>query len=70
MTFKKILGAGIRKDGKGKAIAVTGRESPQGCETSRLPHFLYNRLIDGSQVVSLMPGRPFTSRKISGTHFR
>jgi hypothetical protein len=25
---------------KGKAIPVTGRENPQGCETSRLPHFL------------------------------
>jgi hypothetical protein len=26
--------------GKGKAIPVTGRGGPQGCETSRLPHFL------------------------------
>jgi hypothetical protein len=26
--------------GKGKAIPVTGREGPQGCESSRLPHFL------------------------------
>jgi hypothetical protein len=25
--------------GKGKAIPVTGREGPEGCETSRLPHF-------------------------------
>jgi hypothetical protein len=25
---------------KGKAIPVTGREGPLGCETSRLPHFL------------------------------
>jgi hypothetical protein len=25
---------------KGKTIPVTGREGPQGCETSRLPHFL------------------------------
>jgi hypothetical protein len=25
---------------KGKAISVTGREGPYGCETSRLPHFL------------------------------
>jgi hypothetical protein len=25
---------------KGKAIPVTGREGPYGCETSRLPHFL------------------------------
>jgi hypothetical protein len=27
-------------------LPVTGREGP-GCETSRLPHFLDNRLIDG-----------------------
>jgi hypothetical protein len=25
---------------KGKAIPVTGREDPQVCETSRLPHFV------------------------------
>jgi hypothetical protein len=25
---------------QGKAVPVTGREGPQGCETSRLPHFL------------------------------
>jgi hypothetical protein len=37
---------------KGKAILVTSREGPQGCETSRLPHFLDNRLIDGGEVVS------------------
>jgi hypothetical protein len=30
-----------------KAIPVTGREGPEGCETSRLPHFLDNRLTDG-----------------------
>jgi hypothetical protein len=35
---------------KGKAIPVTGRGGPQGCETSRLPHFLDNRLTDGSEV--------------------
>jgi hypothetical protein len=38
--------------GKGKAIPVTGRTGPLGCETSRLPHFLQNRLIDGREVVS------------------
>jgi hypothetical protein len=32
---------------KGKAIPVTGRE------TSRLPHFLDNRLTVGGEVVSL-----------------
>jgi hypothetical protein len=41
-------------DKKGKAIPVTGRGGPQGYETSRLPHFLHNRLTDGGKVVSLM----------------
>jgi hypothetical protein len=35
-----------------KAIPVTGRGDPQVCETSRLPHFLDNRLRDCSEVVS------------------
>jgi hypothetical protein len=28
---------------KGKAIAVRGHESPQGCEMSSIPHFLAQR---------------------------
>jgi hypothetical protein len=39
--------------GSTKAIPVTGREGPYGYETSKLPHFLDNRLIDGGKVVSL-----------------
>jgi hypothetical protein len=35
---------------RGKAIPVTGRGDPCGCETSRLPHFLDNRLTDGGEV--------------------
>jgi hypothetical protein len=31
---------------KSKVIRVTGRGGPYGCETSRLPHFLHNRLTD------------------------
>jgi hypothetical protein len=54
---------------KRKAIPVTGRGDPYGCETSRLPHFLENRLTDGGQVVSLTRRQPFTPRKIPGTHF-
>jgi hypothetical protein len=54
---------------KGKAIPVSGREGPQGCETSRLPHFLDNRLTNGSKVVSLTRRPSFTPMKISGTHF-
>jgi hypothetical protein len=54
---------------KGKAIPVTGREGPWGCETSRLPHFLDKRLTDGGEVVSLTRRQPFTPRKIPGTLF-
>jgi hypothetical protein len=36
-----------------KAIPVTGRGGPEGCDTSRLPHLLDNRLTDGGEVVSL-----------------
>jgi hypothetical protein len=32
------------KGKQGKAILVTGHGGPQGFETSRLPHFLDNRL--------------------------
>jgi hypothetical protein len=35
------------KKKKGKAIPVTDRGGPQGCERSRLPHFLGNWLTDG-----------------------
>jgi hypothetical protein len=35
---------------KGKAIPVTGRGGSQGSDTSRLPHFLENRLKDGGEV--------------------
>jgi hypothetical protein len=50
---------------KGKAIPVTGREGPQGCERSRLPHLLDRRLTDGGEVVSLTRRPPFTPREIS-----
>jgi hypothetical protein len=53
---------------KGEAIPVTGHGDRQGCETSRLPHFLDSRLVDGGEVVSLTRRPPFTPRKIPGTH--
>jgi hypothetical protein len=42
---------------KDKSIPVTDRRGPQGCETSRFPHFLDNRLTDGGEVVVLRAGR-------------
>jgi hypothetical protein len=57
----------VRK--KRKAIPVTGRVVPYGFETSRLPHFLDNRLTDGGKFVSLTRRAPFTTRKIPGAHF-
>jgi hypothetical protein len=47
-----------------KAIAVTDPGGVLGCKTSRIPHFLDNRLIDGGEVV-IMTRRPrFIHRKI------
>jgi hypothetical protein len=54
---------------KGKAIPVRGRGGPLNSETSRFTHFLYNSLTDGGEVFSLRRRRPFTTRKIPGTHF-
>jgi hypothetical protein len=54
---------------KGKAIPVTGREGPYGCEMSKLPHFLDSQLTDGGEVVSPARQPPFTPRKVPGTHF-
>jgi hypothetical protein len=54
---------------KGKAIPITGRGGQQDCETSRIPHFLDNRLTDVGEVVSLTRRPPFIRRKIPGTHF-
>jgi hypothetical protein len=54
---------------KGKAIPVTGRGGPYGCEPSRIPRFLDNRLTDGGKVVNLKRRPPFTPWKVPGTHF-
>jgi hypothetical protein len=49
-------------------MPVIGRRGPQSCETSRLPHFLDNRITDDGEVVSLTRRPPFNPRKIPGTH--
>jgi hypothetical protein len=48
--------------GKDKAIPVTDREGPWGCETSRLPHFLIGspmavRLSASRTGSTISPGR-------------
>jgi hypothetical protein len=53
----------------GKAIHITSRAGPWGCETSRVPHFLGSRLTDGGEVVSLTRRPPFTPRNIPRSHF-
>jgi hypothetical protein len=59
-TFRRSLSplsVNLRMEGtgkKGKRILVTGRGGPSVCETSRLPHFLNNRLTNGGEAVSLM----------------
>jgi hypothetical protein len=52
-----------------KAIPVTGRGGPWGCETSRFPHFLDNQLTDGGEVVSLMRSPTFTPQEDSWDSF-
>jgi hypothetical protein len=54
---------------KGKAIPVTGREDPEGCETSRFPHFLDNRLTDGGEVISPTRRPPFSPQEDSWYSF-
>jgi hypothetical protein len=53
---------------KVKAIPVTGRGGPQGFETSRLPHFLDNRLKDGGKIVSLTRRPLFTPPPREAAH--
>jgi hypothetical protein len=38
-------------ESRDKANPVTGRRGPQRCETSRIPHFLDNRLTDGGEAI-------------------
>jgi hypothetical protein len=52
-----------------KGSSVTRREGSYGYETSRLPHFLDNRLIDCCKVVSLTCRPPFTPQEDSWYSF-
>jgi hypothetical protein len=54
---------------RSKAVPVTGRGDLYGFKTSRLPHFLDNRLTDSGEVISLTRRSPFIQGKIPGTHF-
>jgi hypothetical protein len=49
----------------------TGRGFPNGCETSRIPHFLDNWLKDSGEVLRFTRRPHFTPppRKIPDTHF-
>jgi hypothetical protein len=55
---------------KGKAVPVTGRGGPQGCEMLRFPHSLDldNRLTDGGEA-SLTHRLPLTPRTFPGNSF-
>jgi hypothetical protein len=54
---------------KSKAIPVTGLGGSQVCETSRIPHFLDNRLADGGEVFSLKRRPLFTPKEESWYSF-
>jgi hypothetical protein len=45
---------------QGKATAVTGRGDTEGCETTRLQHFLENRFTDNDEVVLCAGKQLFT----------
>jgi hypothetical protein len=60
--MKSDVGSTEKKktDVKSMNISVTGHGGPDGCESSRLPHLLDNRLTDGGEVVGLTRRPPFT----------
>jgi hypothetical protein len=55
-----------RHKGKVKLSVLTGRGDQQGCETSRLPHFLDIQLIDGGEVRFYSPGRVLVLISVTG----
>jgi hypothetical protein len=54
----------VNNNNKGKTIPVTVRGGPYGCETSRFPHLLDSKLINGGEIVSVTRRPLFTSIKI------
>jgi hypothetical protein len=54
---------------EGKAVLVTDRGDPKGCDTSRMPYFLGIWLIDGGEAIRITLRPSFTPRNIPGTHF-
>jgi hypothetical protein len=54
---------------KGKTVPVTDRGGPQGCFTSRFPHFVDSRLTDGGEVVNLTRQPPSTAQEDSWYSF-
>jgi hypothetical protein len=67
--LQKRFRIGFNWLGQGKAIPATGHEGPYVCETSRLPHFLDNRLTDCGEVVSPTRRPPFTPQEDSWYSF-
>jgi hypothetical protein len=63
----KLFISNRRVKKKGKAVPVTGREGPWGCETWTFS--LQNRLTDGGMNVSLMRRLPFKSLEHSWYSF-
>jgi hypothetical protein len=57
---KQILNP-IKKESR--AIPVTSRGGIKGCETSKTPNFLDNRLTDSGEVVNLMLRPRFTPQE-------
>jgi hypothetical protein len=47
LAYITMLSTGLKSKTISNPILVTGRGSPWGCETSKVPHFLDNWLIDG-----------------------
>jgi hypothetical protein len=60
---------GLQHKKKSRAIPVACRRGPQGCETSRLPHFLLRQSATDSDDVILTRWSPFIARKILDIHF-